>query len=237
VNASDRAQERVAACRSWLTHESPRWWENWTGLLDDVDKLSQALEEATYERDQWEERYHELLQSPPHEPDTRRRCAPRLARMGSRLRAIHGLLLLRPNPILPRPPPPAVTAPFFWAARARMPAGARGVQFDEEWGEQGSTCRVRFAWPHAGAHVSIVRLQATTLPANGRVGLEQRERQAWRGLAWYLDSNLKAATFGLIPFEAIFLAHFEVAGGATVGENLIPQLEQGRLALPAGSET
>ena len=122
-------------------------------------------------------------------------------------------------------------------ARALRSAGARGVQFDEEWNEQSSVCRVRFAWPHAGenGHVSVVRLEATTLPADGRVSVEQRERQAWRGLAWYLESNLKAATFGLIPFEAIFLAHFETGDqGRTIGQVLIPRLEQGQLALPRG---
>jgi hypothetical protein len=120
-------------------------------------------------------------------------------------------------------------------ARALRAAGARGVQFDEEWHDKASVCRVRFAWPHAGGeHVSVVKLEATTLPTNGRADVQQRERQAWRGLAWYLESNLKAATFGLIPFEAIFLAHFETADGTTIGARLIPEVEQGRLALPAG---
>jgi hypothetical protein len=119
--------------------------------------------------------------------------------------------------------------------RALRAAGARGVQFDEEWGERASVCRVRFAWPHEGGQLSVVRLEATTLPANGRHSVEQRERQAWRGLAWYLESNLKAATFGLIPFEAIFLAHFETGvDGRTIGQVLIPELEQGKLALPRG---
>ena len=124
-------------------------------------------------------------------------------------------------------------------AKALRAAGARGVQFDEEWQDEGSVVRVRFAWPHGEEEetVTVVRLEATTLPSSPRVSIEQRERQAWRGLAWYLESNLKAATFGLIPFEAIFLAHFEAPGGRTIGEVLIPQIEQGRLALPAGEPT
>lgn len=120
-------------------------------------------------------------------------------------------------------------------AKALREAGAQGVQFDEEWNEGASVCRVRFAWPTEGAGtVAVVRLEATTLPPNGRISVEQRERQAWRGLAWYLTSNLKAATFGLIPFEAIFLAHFEGPGGKTIGDALIPQIAEGRLALPPG---
>jgi hypothetical protein len=124
-------------------------------------------------------------------------------------------------------------------ARALRAAGALGVQFDEEWSGEQTVVRVRFAWPHGddGEGSTVVRLEATTLPPSARVSTDQRERQAWRGLAWYLESNLKAATFGLIPFEAIFLAHFETPGGRTIGEALIPQIEQGRLALPAGSET
>ena len=114
-------------------------------------------------------------------------------------------------------------------------AGARGVQFDEDWTEGAPRLVVRFAWPHTGSdHVSIVRLEAEPLPPkSARVNEAQRERQAWRGLAWYLESNLKAATFGLIPFEAIFLAHFEGPNGKTIGDQIIPQVEQGRLALPS----
>ena len=120
-------------------------------------------------------------------------------------------------------------------AKALRAAGARGVQFDEEWHEDASVVRVRFAWQHGDGPVSVVRLEARTLPPDGRVSIEQRERQAWRGLAWYLESNLKAATFGLIPFEAIFLAHFETPDGQTIGGHLIPQIAEGRLALPARS--
>jgi len=124
-------------------------------------------------------------------------------------------------------------------------AGAAGIQFEEEWGDE-PTFRVRFGWPTEGGQaLKVVRLEVSPLPPlepgyrNGRysqrkISREQRERQAWRGLAWYLDSNLKAATFGLIPFEAIFLAHFEDRGGRTIGEALIPELQQGRLALPPG---
>lgn len=119
-------------------------------------------------------------------------------------------------------------------AKALRAAGAAGVQFDEEWQEGATVCRVRFVWrTEGGGEPAIVRLDATTLPADGRVSIEQRERQAWRGLAWYLDSNLKAATFGLVPFEAIFLAHFEGPNGRTIGDVLIPQIQEGRLALPA----
>jgi hypothetical protein len=119
-------------------------------------------------------------------------------------------------------------------------AGALGVQFDEEWGDN-PRMRVRFVWPLEGGEVQqVVRLDVKPLPAEKgtrggwRVSEEQRERQAWRGLAHYLEGTIKAAVFGLIKFEDIFLSFIEAEGGLTVGEVLIPRLEAGRLALPPG---
>lgn len=125
-------------------------------------------------------------------------------------------------------------------------AGALGVQFDEEWGNE-PRCRVRFAWPIQGAGEKVVvRLEVTPLPPGDdpgqrakrrrmHVDADQRQRQAWRGLAWYLDSTLKAAVFGLIRFEDVFLSFIEdPASGRTIGDVLIPQLEEGRLALTRG---
>lgn len=121
-------------------------------------------------------------------------------------------------------------------------AGALGVQFDEEWGPV-PRMRVRFVWPVEstdGALQQVVRLEVTPLAAEKgtrggwRVSEEQRERQAWRGLAHYLEGTIKAAQFGLIKFEDIFLSFIETEGGLTVGEVLIPRLEAGRLALPPG---
>ena len=123
-------------------------------------------------------------------------------------------------------------------------AGARGLQLEEEWADGGKveSCLVRFLWPTDSGNIIRVRFAATPLPpergARGgwKVTVEQRERQAWRGLAWYIESLVKAATFGLIPFEAVFLAYFEDSTGRTIGEALIPQIESGQLALPRGTE-
>jgi hypothetical protein len=113
-------------------------------------------------------------------------------------------------------------------------AGALGVQFDEEWGEE-PVYRVRFAWPMGDAQRQLVRLEVRPLPPERWIKAEQRERQAWRGLAHYLEGTIKAATFGLIRFEDIFLSFMEDrATGQTIGEVLIPQIEQGQLALPRG---
>ena len=123
-------------------------------------------------------------------------------------------------------------------------AGALGVQFEEEWGEQ-PICRVRFVWPISDEQKQIVRLEVTPLaPSAGGYGrgpkitAEQRERQAWRGLAHYLEGTIKAATFGFIRFEDIFLSFMEVGNGDTrrIGDVVIPAMESGQLALPRGGE-
>lgn len=126
-------------------------------------------------------------------------------------------------------------------AKVLRAAGARGLQLEEEWNDQGGADRllVRFAWPTENGAMLRVRFTATPKPpepstrSGWRVSPEQRERQAWRGLAWYIESLVKAAQFGIVPFEAVFLAYFEDERGVTVGDALIPQIEQGQLALPA----
>jgi hypothetical protein len=122
-------------------------------------------------------------------------------------------------------------------------AGARGLQLEETWDEDGCVemCLVRFIWLTESGAKATVRLDATPLPpekssrSGWRVSPEQRERQAWRGLAWYIESMVKAATFGIVSFEAVFLAYFEDAQGKTIGEHVIPMLDAGQLALPAAS--
>lgn len=118
-------------------------------------------------------------------------------------------------------------------------AGALGVQFDEEWGDD-PIYRVRFVWP-LEEQKQTVRLEVKPLPPSERspkISVEQRERQAWRGVAHYLEGTIKAATFGLIRFEDIFLSFMEVGNGdqRRIGDVVIPQIEHGRLALPVGGD-
>lgn len=117
-------------------------------------------------------------------------------------------------------------------------AGAQSVQFTEEWGET-PIFHVRFVWPLGEQH-QAVRLQCSPLASDKRWSIEQRERQAWRGLAHYLEGTIKAATFGLIKFEDIFLSFMELEPmGRTLGEVVLPQIASGQLALPkiAGSSS
>lgn len=113
-------------------------------------------------------------------------------------------------------------------------AGALGVQFDEEWGDA-PVCRVRFVWP-VGEGRQVVRIEVNPLPPVRGVTSEQRERQAWRGVAHYLDGTLKAATFGLIRFEDIFLSFMEIspADPRRVGDVVVPRIRAGHLELGPG---
>jgi len=118
-------------------------------------------------------------------------------------------------------------------------AGAEGVSFAEEWNPPKAI--VRFLWrpDEDGAQITV-RLEVTPLPAQGRSAAarerhaEQRWRQAWRGIAWYLDATLKAAAFGLVRFEDIFLSFIELPDTRTLGEVVIPQIMAGQLAIGDG---
>jgi hypothetical protein len=122
-------------------------------------------------------------------------------------------------------------------------AGARAMQMEEEWDNDGvvESCLIRFMWMTEAGHLARVRFTAKPLaPEEGRYGgwkvsPEQRERQCWRGLAWYIESLTKAATFGFVHFEEVFLPYFEDDQGRTIGEVLVPQIQQGRLTLPKGA--
>lgn len=117
-------------------------------------------------------------------------------------------------------------------------SGALGVSFDETWDEPRALL-CRFSWPilresDEAIVKMIVRIRVTPLsPVPGtrgawRVDQAQRDRQAWRGIAHYLDATLKAAEFGLVRFEDVFLSFIEAPDGTTVGETLIPALREGR---------
>ncbi len=108
-------------------------------------------------------------------------------------------------------------------------AGAAGVQFSEEWSDP-PAFYVRFLW-RIGAAEHAVKLKVSPLPQEHKrvfKSLDQRERQAWRGIAHYLEGTLKAAQFGLLSFEDIFLSFIEAEPmGRTIGQVLIPQLHSG----------
>jgi hypothetical protein len=55
---------------------------------------------------------------------------------------------------------------------------------------------------------------------------EQACRSRWRALGLCIKAKLEAVEAGITTFEAEFLAHFVTPGGSTIGERVIPQLEE-----------
>lgn len=122
--------------------------------------------------------------------------------------------------------------------KALQTAGALGVSFDETWEEPRSLI-CRFVWPILRDDETLVkmtvRIRVNPLPPERgartawRFDQAQRDRQAWRGIAHYLEATLKAAEFGLVRFEDVFLSFVEAPDGTTIGETIIPVLRDGGL--------
>ncbi len=55
---------------------------------------------------------------------------------------------------------------------------------------------------------------------------EQACRSRWRSLALCIKAKLEAVAAGITTFEIEFLAHFVVAGNKTIGDKIVPQLEE-----------
>lgn len=54
---------------------------------------------------------------------------------------------------------------------------------------------------------------------------EQACRSRWRGLFLNIKAKLEAVEIGITTFEAEFLAHFVLPSGKTVGEEILPRLD------------
>lgn len=55
---------------------------------------------------------------------------------------------------------------------------------------------------------------------------EQACRSRWRGLYLNIRAKLEAVEIGITSFESEFLAHFLLPSGRTVGEEMVPRLEE-----------
>lgn len=69
-------------------------------------------------------------------------------------------------------------------------------------------------------------------PSQADAAWEQACRQRWRALALCVKAKLEAVEAGITTFEAEFLAHIVLPGGATVGE---VTLDKVRIAYETGS--
>lgn len=126
--------------------------------------------------------------------------------------------------------------------RARLVAtGARGVQFTEDW--MAGTIGFRFVKmkKHDDTEFPLMVNMTIHVWPNAKKRLyasprekEQRERQVWRALYWYLKSQFEAVDFGLRTLEDVFMSDIQMQDGRTIGDHVRGALALGRLALPAG---
>jgi hypothetical protein len=58
---------------------------------------------------------------------------------------------------------------------------------------------------------------------------DQQTRQRWRALALCIKAKMEAVQCGITTFEHEFLAHFLTTNGETVGQIIIPQLNDSSL--------
>lgn len=63
-------------------------------------------------------------------------------------------------------------------------------------------------------------------PEQARRLWEQACRSRWRSLALCIKAKLEACAAGITDFETEFLAHIVTPGGQTVGQRLLPQVEE-----------
>ena len=63
-------------------------------------------------------------------------------------------------------------------------------------------------------------------PEQSRREYEQACRSRWRSLALCVKAKLEAVAAGITTFEAEFMAHIVVPDGRTLGQHLLPQLEE-----------
>lgn len=64
-------------------------------------------------------------------------------------------------------------------------------------------------------------------PAQQEEAYEQAVRQKWRALALVVKAKLEAMESGISTFEREFLPDLVLPGGQTVGECVLPQIEEG----------
>lgn len=63
-------------------------------------------------------------------------------------------------------------------------------------------------------------------PAQAEAAYEQGVRQRWRALALVIKAKLEAVETGIVSFEQEFAMHFMLPSGQTVGEWVVPQIDQ-----------
>ena len=88
---------------------------------------------------------------------------------------------------------------------------------------------VRFMLPLPDFDNDNFRLTPTGRDRNKNqqeLAYEQAIRQRWRALALCIKAKLEAVEVGIVTFDQEFLAHMVLPGGKTVGDQLVPQIEE-----------
>lgn len=65
--------------------------------------------------------------------------------------------------------------------------------------------------------------------SSSQTAYDQACRQRWRALALVIKAKLEAVECGITSFEEEFLAHIMLPDGQTVGQFMLPQVEQAYL--------
>lgn len=123
---------------------------------------------------------------------------------------------------------------------------ATGLQITESWLGGVTVADVRFAMPAESGHFAYrIRVNAAITEADlerrphqrtltAREAEDQKARQIWRLVYWWLKAQFEAADAGLVSVEEAFLPWMELPSGKTVYETTA---ETGALArVAAGSQ-
>ncbi len=124
---------------------------------------------------------------------------------------------------------------------------AEGVQFSENWGAgRVGFVFITFRKAADGTKRPVAVRMEVPLVADPRDWVrlkgderrrDQRVRQMWRALFYYLKSQLEAVEFGLRSFEDAFLADIVTADGRVIGDHIREALDSGTLRLPERAGT
>lgn len=63
-------------------------------------------------------------------------------------------------------------------------------------------------------------------PAQADEAYEQAVRQRWRALSLVIKAKLEAVAAGIVTFDEEFAMHYMLPNGQTVGQWVVPQIEQ-----------
>jgi len=88
---------------------------------------------------------------------------------------------------------------------------------------------VKFYLPLPDRNSDQFRLTETGRERNrssSEKAFEQAVRQKWRALALVVKAKLEAVESEITTFESEFMAHIVLPNGSTVGETMLPQIEE-----------